>query len=423
METECPTVLAVRKVYAMKNSAGTKPFAIVTGLEFMQGLQAARILAKRHRLPVIALSANRDHPYCRTNVCHRIISTDCLIETLEQLGPQLSQKAVLFPGCDPDVLLISRNRQRLTQWYHLCLPAPETVEMLMDKLQFYAFAEKNGFCVPRTWFIYNRGDLDKAIPEIVFPCVLKPQYRTATWNALSAFKAFKIATPEQLSATYEKYRSGTGCFILQNWIEGPDANLYSCNAYFNAASEPLATFVARKLRQWPPEMGQSSLGEECRNDFVLNETIRLFRKVGFYGLAYLEIKRDGRTGEYFIVEPNICRPTGRSAIAEAGGVDLLYTMYCDALGWLLPPGRFQQYGGVKWINLRQDLRSAFYYWRKGELTSHQWLESVRGRKTFAILSLTDPLPFAGDLWRAARLFLHKKERQKRNPDQPTGETQ
>ncbi len=406
----------------MKATHDNKPVAVVTGLEYMQGLQAARILSKRHHLPVIAISGNRKHPYCSTNCCRKIIFChDNLIEVLENIGAQLSQKAVLFPGCDADVLLVSRNRERLSPWFHLCLPKPEVVELLMDKLQFYAFAKQSGFRIPDTWFVYTRDDLDKATGTISFPCVLKPHYRTATWNELSVFKAFKITCAEQLIATYEQYKSATDCFILQNWIEGPDANLFSCNAYFNAESKPLATFVARKLRQWPPEMGQSSLGEECRDDFVLHETLRLFQRVGFYGLAYLEIKRDQRKGEYFIVEPNICRPTGRSAIAEAGGVDLLYTMYCDALGLPLPPSRQQRYQGVKWINLRQDLRSALYYWRKGELSFRQWLQSVHGKKCYAIFSWSDPRPFWGDLLRSALLFLNRGERRKRDPQRALGE--
>lgn len=406
----------------MKATDDNIPVAVVTGLEYMQGLQAARILSKRHHLPVIAISGNQQHPYCTTKCCRKIIfSHDNLIEVLEHIGGQLSQKAVLFPGCDADVLLISRNRQRLSPWFHLCLPKPEVVELLMDKLQFYAFAKKSGFRIPDTWFVYTREDLDRAATKITFPCVLKPHYRTATWNELSVFKAFKIANKEQLSATFEQYKSATGCFILQNWIEGPDANLFSCNAYFNAESKPLATFVARKLRQWPPEMGQSSLGEECRDDFVLHETLRLFQSVGFYGLAYLEIKRDQCSGAYFIVEPNICRPTGRSAIAETGGVDLLYTMYCDALGLPLPPSRQQRYQGVKWINIRQDLRSALYYWRKGELSFRQWLQSVRGKKCYAIFSWSDPRPFWGDLARSAQLFINRSERRKRDPQRALGE--
>ena len=70
---------------------------------------------------------------------------------------------------------------------------------------------------------------------------------------------------------------------------------------------------------------------QSRDDVVLRETVRLFKSVNYRGLGYVELKRDERSGEYYIMEPNIGRPTGRSAIAEAGGVELLYTMYCDAL--------------------------------------------------------------------------------------------
>jgi D-aspartate ligase len=58
---------------------------------------------------------------------------------------------------------------------------------------------------------------------------------------------------------------------------------------------------------------------------------------------------------------DIGRPTGRSTIAEAGGVELRYTMYCDALGWSLPENRVRTYKGVKWIYVREDLQSALYY--------------------------------------------------------------
>jgi D-aspartate ligase len=84
------------------------------------------------------------------------------------------------------------------------------------------------------------------------------------------------------------------------------------------------------------------------------------------------MKRDERSGKYFIIEPNIGRPTGRSAIAEAGGVELVYTMYSDALRWPLPENHMQNYGGVKWISMRRDFQSALYHWREGRLTLRGW---------------------------------------------------
>lgn len=395
-----------------------QPCAIIIGLESMQGLQAARILRQRG-VPVIAVVSDQNHFNCRTNCCESIVTAQQdLISTLQSIGQRLEQAAVLFPCTDDSVLLVSRHRQDLQPWFHIRLPAPDVVETLIDKVRFYDFAEKNDFAVPGTFLLYTEDDLFLAVRSITFPCILKPYFRDAEWNANSTFKAFRVNSAEELSSLYRKYKIWTRCLIAQEWIEGPDANLYSCNCYFDEKSRPLVTFVARKLRQWPPQTGQSSLGEECRNDRVLQETIRLFQTVGFCGLGYLEMKLDARTGQYFIVEPNIGRPTGRSAIAEAGGVELLYTMYCDAIGRPLPDNRQQQYGDVKWIHLRRDFQSAFYYWRRGELTSRQWLQSWRGRKTYALFSLKDPGPFLGDLARATRLFLSKKEREKRDFTNP-----
>jgi len=122
-------------------------------------------------------------------------------------------------------------------------------------------------------------------------------------------------------------------------------------------------------------------------------------------LGYVEMKQDRRTGKHYIIEPNIGRPTGRSAIAEAGGVDLVYSNYCDALGWPLPENRQQKYTGVKWIYLRRDIQSALYYWRRGELTLREWWRSWRGKKAYAVFSWGDLGPFKADMLRALKLAL------------------
>ena len=69
----------------------------------------------------------------------------------------------------------------------------------------------------------------------------------------------------------------------------------------------------------------------------------LFESVDYRGLGYVEIKRDTRSDMYAIIEANIGRPTGHSAIAERGGVELLFTAYADAVGLPLPSAREQRY--------------------------------------------------------------------------------
>lgn len=381
--------------------------AIVVGLDNITGLQTARILARRG-IPVIAVAKDLNHYCCKTKVCRQILESctdgEELISTLEKLGPTLKRKAVLFPCSDITVLLISRYRDRLQDWYHVILPPDPIIEMMVDKVKFYRFALENGFPIPKTYFLTSRQDAEDAAQNMTFPAIVKPPYRPSEWRKHTKEKAFKVADPDELLSIYDQCGKWIDTLIAQEWIKGSDINHITSNCYFDSHSEPLVTFTSRKLRQWPQKTGQGCFGEACRDDRVAGETVRLFKCVGFHGLAYLEMKHDAGSGEYYIIEPNVGRPTGRSATAEANGVELIFTMYCDAVGWALPSEREQKSESVKWIYLRQDIQSALTSWRHGELTLLEWWRSVRGRKWDAVFSWTDPAPFWHDLWRVVGLL-------------------
>jgi predicted ATP-grasp superfamily ATP-dependent carboligase len=388
-----------------------QPCAIIIGLDSLQGLQTARALAKR-KVPVIAIAKYPKYHSCRTNVCKEIIFTNTedeeLIETLVELGPRLRQKAVIFPCQDMNVLLVSRNRHKLSEWYHIVLPSPDVIEILMNKASFYAYAQKEGLPIPRTYILKTRVNAEKAAQDLTYPAILKPSIRNSGWLNHTSLKAFKVTNAEELLGQYDRYHMWADVMIAQEWIEGRDTNHYTCHCYFNANSKPIVTFTSRKLRQWPPETGQRCLGEEYRNDIVMNETVRFFQNIDYYGLAYLEMKYDERSGKYLIVEPNVGRPTGSSTTAEAGGVELLYTMYCDTIGKPIPENIEQKYVGVKWIHLLRDIQASLYYWREGNLTFKEWLRSLQGRKAYALFSWSDPAPFLAALIRSISTMLSEQ---------------
>ena len=298
------------------------PHAVVAGLDDYPGLQTARLLARRG-IPVIGVARHRSLFFCRTNACEKIVyletERDEFIEGLVNLGKQFKHKAVLFACTDMCVLRISRHRAALAPYYHIALPKAEVVEKLMNKLSFLEYALQENLPIPKTFLLRNRSEAEAAAKELNFPCILKPPMKTARWEKQTTIKAYKLASAEEFLKLYDQCCDWADLLIAQEWIPGPDSNLYSCNCYFDAEAEPLVTFTARKLRQWPPETGSTSLGEECRNDIVLNAALNLFKKEQWHGLGYLEMKRDERTGEQYIIEPNIGRPTGRSALAEASG--------------------------------------------------------------------------------------------------------
>jgi len=395
-----------------------KPYAIVIGIDCMTGLQSARTF-KRHGIPVIGIAQNAAHPCCRTRACARVIQTDlagdALIDCLELLAGELNQRAVLFPCTDLAVLNVSRRRERIPAAFKVVMPSHQTVAALLDKIGFFELATAHGFPVPRGAVVRHRADAIAVCQSLRFPCVVKPSLKTVAWERHSKAKVYKVRNAEELASTVDLCLAWTDRLLVQEWIQGPDENCYTCNCYLTGNGKAVASFVSRKMRQWPTQTGIGCLSVECRDDVVRDETVRLFETVGFHGLGYAEFKVDERTGEHLIIEPNVARPTGRSAMAEAGGVELLLAMYRDALGEPLPDRLEQTYRGVKWIHLRQDVRAAWTYWRKGQLSLNQWRESWSGSKIYAIFSWSDPGPFFGDLLKVARRATSRLARRKQQP--------
>jgi len=380
-------------------TSGPKPPAVVVGLDNITGLQTARILDARG-VAVVGVASDARHFGSRTNSCAHVVESpllgDPLISALLRLAERLGRPAVIIPCTDEAVLTLSERRDELAGSYHLPLSEHRVVEMLLDKARFAEHARSAGLAIPYTVVLKDRREAVRAARTMPFPAVLKPATKTARWRGHTSAKALPVADADELLAVYDSVREWSHLLLAQAWVDGDEDDLYSCNAYFDTRGEALVTFVARKLRQWPPDVGTSASGEECRNDEVLEETLRTFGGVGFHGLAYLELKRDAGTGRMLIIEPNVGRPTGRSAIAERAGVELVYTAYRDAAG--LPISQTpQRYVGTKWIDVRRDLQAAFVGHRNGSLTVRDWAASLRGPRAHAIWSARDPLPFAVDL--------------------------
>jgi predicted ATP-grasp superfamily ATP-dependent carboligase len=376
--------------------------AVVVGLDCVTGLQTTRLLADRG-IPVIAIAENRGHFCVRTRVPERKViaptSGEGLVRALETVGAGLGNDgpAFLLPCTDNAVLTISASRDRLEPFFRFVLPPHDVIERLMDKVAFAEHAQRSVLPIPPTAILRSRDDAELAARTLSYPAVVKPGLKTPTWLANSRTKVYSVADARELLEVYDRISAWTPELIAQSWVEGGEDALYSFNGYFDRDGVPQASFIARKIRQWPPDTGTSSLGVEVRDDAVLEAAIDLFTSAGYRGLAYVELKRDERTGRYAIIEPNLGRPTGRSAIAERGGVELLLTAYRDALGLPLPEERVQRYRGVKWIYWRHDLQAAAVAMRRGKLSPMAWWRSVRGPSIEAVASMRDPRPMLAEL--------------------------
>jgi len=395
----------------MENKASkSPPYAIVIGLDDVTGLQTARILNERD-VPVIAFTKRIGHYCCKTNVCDRILEVNTdgeeLIGALLELGPQFSEKAVLVPCTDTSVITISQKRETLRDWYHVALPDATVVDTLINKVKFYKYALETSLPIPATRFVSSIAEVKSSLSEIEYPCIVKPPYRTEAWKANLKQKAFIIKDSKELLDQAQRLLEYVDMLIIQQIIEGPDPNHVTGNCYYNSDNQPLVIYTSRKIRQWPHGTGQGCSSESVIDESVKKYMLRLFSGIGYYGLGYVEMKRDEKTGQYYMIEPNIGRPTGRSAAAEASGVELIYTMYCDVLGWPLPENREQKNKGAKWFFLQKDLQAGLSAFLNGQLDLGVWFRTMRGDKTYALFSLKDPKPFIFSAFHVGQQLMEK----------------
>lgn len=375
------------------------PATVLVGMDSYVGLQTARILSRRG-VTVVGVAANPRSAYCRTRALSRVLEGSPglgSLTILRELAGRLGGKPVLLPCSDEWVLFASRQRDELGPHFTMVMPSSATVEMLMDKSKFYAFARRAGYPVVPYETVRTQADVARASDRLRFPVIVKPTRRSQRWADCAGEKAVRLEDSDALAALVERCEFDDVQLVVQEWIEGSDRDLIACNIYRNTSAETLVTFVTRKIRQYPPLTGQACLAEEARADDLLAMTESLFETAGLAGIGYLEWKQDARSGQYFIIEPTIWRPPGRLPITEAAGVDFLFTAYCDAAGLPLPLNRTQRYGDAKWIYLTRDFVSGFQYFRRGELSLPRWWGSLRGPKYFAVFSWRDPIPFLADV--------------------------
>jgi predicted ATP-grasp superfamily ATP-dependent carboligase len=381
------------------------------------GLASVRSLA-RASIPVIAIDRDLKSFTARTRLCQKIElrrekdSTE-LIDVLLELGLKLPSKAVLFPSGDGPVQRLSEHREELEPYYHFSFPSQENVSLALDKKRFYEFAQAHRILIPESYFPVDRADCARIAKQIPYPALIKPYQPNLGWRQrFPGKKLFVADDAAALTALYEELVQVHRDLIVQEIIPGADDKLAFSLTYFDKASKPLGMFTGRKLRQYPPHFGTSSMAESRYDDEIMQRTLDILAAMRYTGYGSVEFKWDPRQKVFKAIEVTV-RTWFPHGISTACGLNLLHIAYCDLVG--LPVPRDQGFAdGVKWIHEDRDLRSALAQIRDGELGIAEWLRSYRGRRTYALAAKDDPTPFLFFLLHLAtipwRSFLRRNRR-------------
>jgi D-aspartate ligase len=383
--------------------ANTSPLiAVVIGLN-LNGLGTMRALAAKGVETWVVCPGNGTAAE-RTRHGHKVFcrtmatDPDALVRCLQDLARTLPAPAVVFPSGDLYLQILSSRRAELGDRYLLPFPADDLVNFIGDKNRFYSTANSLGIPIPGTWFPADQAALEAAERDMRYPVVIKPAIANIPWRE-RGWKILTVHSREELLRTYSEARLVQPDLIVQEVIPGPDSALQFSLTFADAHSQCITMFTGRKLRQYVPRFGISSLAESRWYPQVDTLTRSILQQVGYSGYASIEFKEDARDGRLYVMEI-----TGRTwyphALSELAGINLPWMIVRHMNG--LPPETPapRQRDGVKWVDEVNDLRSAIYYLRHGELTVRDWMASYGGELHLGHYRAGDTAPFYTMLRRA-----------------------
>lgn len=333
--------------------------AIIVGAG-INGLGVLRSLAHAG-VPVVVVDSSPDAPAMRSRYGRKHVfreeGPDSIVGVLESLAAECPQErpVVVFTQ-EETVAVAARHYERLANCCRLTMSAPATIVPLLHKDGVRAVAEAAGVRTPRTLHIRDIGQI-QAIDELKLPIVIKPALRHEGYS--SAFKkAYRIDDRAQARELLRDILPVLPDVVVQEWIEGTDSDLYFCLQYLPPSGEPPVSFVGRKIRSWPPQVGgTASCIAAPEASELADMTWAFFQHAQVTGLASMEYKREQETGDYVVVEPTVGRTDFQEEVATLNGVNLPLAAYCGALG-LAMPQRNSQIPPTIWRERNADIRSA-----------------------------------------------------------------
>lgn len=366
--------------------------ALVTGADY-RGLGIVRSLGRRG-IPVWVLredghSLGAASRYAAHSI--RWPAGDSLrqVEFLKQLAIRKGIKGwTLFPTTDELVTLVARHHETLAEHYRLTTPPWETLQWVCDKRLLHRLAQ--GVAVNQPWSFFPRNRDELASLQCEFPVILKPALRLG-FNRFTKDKAWPANDHASLLARYEEACAlvGPEMIMVQEIVPGWGEAQFSYAALCKDG-RPIASIVARRVRQFPMDFGRFSTYVETVNEpRVVEPAVRLLAAAGFTGIVEVEFKKDPRDGQFKVLDVNP-RVWGWHTLGQRAGVDFPHLLWLLTNGESVPDvhGR----AGERWMRFSADLPMAVYEMLKGRLSIWEYIRSLRVPVESAIFAWDDPLP-------------------------------
>ena len=283
------------------------PVALVLGLENAIGLTVVRELGEKG-VPVHGIAREAAPVAAASRHCAAMTMRPCgpMAEWLPDLIATTGAGAILAIS-ESDLLELS-TLPPVIDGCHVLVPRPEPLAKVLDKLRTLEIAALVGLCIPQTWQPRAGEDFAARVAAMRYPLVAKwanpPEIMPILERAgLEWLKTEYIRTPQELAALLDRYAPVGHWPLIQQYCRGVGLG----QMLYMDDGEATLRFQHRRLHEWPPEGGVSTL---CRAEptnahaaqMLLSEA--LLCALDWQGQAMVEYRYEAESGRYWLMEVN-----------------------------------------------------------------------------------------------------------------------
>jgi D-aspartate ligase len=246
----------------------------------------------------------------------------------------------LYPASDDLAWLFASHAEELRKNFLLFEPPVQTLVRLLDKKRLHAACAEVGLDTMATWFPENVAEVEKVLPELPLPLVIKP--RTQVQLSTQNHGRF-IEKREDVVAQYtgwlardvhhtelERDFGAVASPMLQAFATGTAEGIYSLSGFIHREGRLLGARAALKVLQRPRRVGVGLCFEDAPVELdLLERVVALCQRVGYFGVFEVEFIVDGDTHRLIDFNP---RFYGQMHFDTARALPLPLFAYYAALG-------------------------------------------------------------------------------------------
>jgi len=230
-------------------------------------------------------------------------------QKVRQLNEIAQENMVHFLLCvsESDILFFNRVKDCLKNIVPL-VPSLETINQVLDKSQTARLARLLGINTPKTYLIQSLEDVFDLEDQLSYPLILKwhnphSVMESAQMLNICIEKIVYCHSFDSLVTELSKLRPLGQYPMVQEYCPGYGLGQF----FFMHQGEAILKFQHRRIHEWPPEGGFSTLCESiplAEHDELQTKSIALLAKLRWEGVAMVEYRFDPISNRAVLMEIN-----------------------------------------------------------------------------------------------------------------------